>query len=489
MTKLSLANLPIIAKTLQVPKYRHSDLKPGILHFGVGNFHRAHLAVYLDDLFNKGLNHDWALIGTGVMAFDDKVRVILAAQDYLTTVVEQDNEISSAHITGAMIDFISPNDKNAILAKLVDPAIRIVSMTITEGGYFIDPATQKFDPSHLAIAKDGANPADPATVFGYMVAGLKARKDNGMMPFTVMSCDNVPHNGVVTANAVIGLARLSDNDLAEWIAQNVAFPNAMVDRITPATGDRERKITAEQFGVDDAWPVFCEEFKQWVVEDNFPLGRPRWEEVGVQFVKDVTPWEHMKIRILNGGHAVIAYIGGLMDIHFVHDAMQNPLIKAYLKKVTDDEIRPTVDAVPGTDLAEYQKLIERRFSNRKIADTIRRLCLDGSNRQPKFIVPPIADLLKAGRPINGLALESALWCRYSFGTTDLGKVIEPNDPNWGVLQAKAKLAKDDPQVWLDMSDIYGDVGRHPEMKEWFAHYLNAVWENGAEAVVRSYLEQ
>ena len=489
MTKLSLANLPIIAKTLQVPKYRRSDLKPGILHFGVGNFHRAHLAVYLDDLFNKGLNHDWALIGTGVMAFDDKVRATLAAQDYLTTVVEQDNEMSSAHITGAMIDFITPKDKNAILAKLVDPAIRIVSMTITEGGYFIDPATQKFDPSHPAIAKDGANPADPATVFGYIVAGLKARKDKGMMPFTVMSCDNVPHNGVVTANAVIGLARLSDSVLAEWIARNVAFPNAMVDRITPATGDRERKITAEQFGVDDAWPVFCEEFKQWVVEDNFPLGRPQWEEVGVQFVKDVTPWEHMKIRILNGGHAVIAYISGLMDIHFVHDAMQNPLIKAYLKKVTDDEIRPTVDAVPGTDLAEYQKLIERRFSNRKIADTIRRLCLDGSNRQPKFIVPPIADLLKAGKSINGLALESALWCRYCFGTTDSGKVIEPNDPNWDVLQAKAKRARDDPQVWLDMSDIYGDVGRHPEMKKWFAHYLNAVWENGAETVVRSYLAQ
>ncbi len=489
MTKLSLANLPTIAKTLQVPKYKHSDLAPGILHFGVGNFHRAHLAVYLDDLFNKGLNYDWALIGTGVMAFDDKVGTTLAAQDYLTTVVEQDNEISSAHITGAMIDFISPNDKNAILAKLVDPAIRIVSMTITEGGYFIDPATQKFDPANLAITRDAANPTDPATVFGYIVAGLKARKDKGMKPFTVMSCDNVPHNGVVTRNAVVGLAKLSDKSLAEWIKANVAFPNAMVDRITPASGERERKIVAEEFGVDDAWPVFCEEFKQWVVEDNFPLGRPQWEKVGAQFVDDVTPWEYMKIRILNGGHAVIAYISGLMDIHFVHDAMQNPLIKAYLKKVTDDEIRPTIHPVPGTDLTEYQKLIERRFSNRKIADTIRRLCLDGSNRQPKFIVPPIADRLKAGKSINGLALESALWCRYCFGTTESGKVIEPNDPNWEVLQAKAKLTKDDPQAWLDMSDIYGEVGQHPEMKKWFAHYLNALWKNSAETVVRAYLAQ
>ncbi len=270
MTKLSLATLPEIGKKMRVPKYERSALKPGILHFGVGNFHRAHLAVYLDDLFNMGQNHDWALVGAGVMAFDETMRQTLASQDYLTTVVEQDNDLSTAHVTGPLIDFISPNDKKAILAKLADPAIRIVSMTITEGGYFIDPATQKFDPNHPAIAKDGKNPSDPSTVFGFIVAGLKARRDKNLPAFTVMSCDNVPHNGVVTRNAVVGLAKLSDPSFADWIANEVAFPNAMVDRITPATGDRERKICAEQFGVDDKWPIFCEEFKQWVVEDQFP---------------------------------------------------------------------------------------------------------------------------------------------------------------------------------------------------------------------------
>ena len=489
MTTLSLTNLPEIGKKIPVPKYKRADLSAGILHFGVGNFHRAHLAVYLDDLFNKGLCLDWALIGTGVMEFDEKIRTTLAAQDFLTTVVEQDNDLSSAHITGSMIDFISPHDKKTILAKLVDPAIRIVSMTVTEGGYFIDPATQKFDPKNAAIASDAAHPENPSTVFGFIVAGLKARMEKGIKPFTVMSCDNVPHNGVVTRNAVVGLARLSDATLADWIASNVAFPNAMVDRITPATSDRERKIAADQFGVVDAWPVFCEEFRQWVVEDNFPLGRPQWEKVGAQFVGDVTPWEYMKIRILNGGHAAIAYIGGLMDVHFVHEAMQTPLIKAYLKKVTDEEIRPTVLPVPGTDLLDYQKLIERRFSNPKIGDTVRRLCLDGSNRQPKFIVPPIADLLKAGKSINGLALESALWCRYCFGTTDSGAVIEANDPNWAVLQNCAKKARENPQAWLDMAEIYGDVGKHPQMQKRFTHYLNAVWKDGAEKTVKAYLAQ
>ena len=485
--KLSLANLPAIAKKIPVPTYARSALKPGIMHFGVGNFHRAHLAVYLDDLFNLGEGHDWALVGAGVMPSDEAMRQRLLSQDYLTTVVEQDNERSTAHITGPMVDFISPNDKPAMIAKLCDPAIRIVSLTITEGGYFINPATGKFDPTHPAILADAANPQNPKTVFGFIVAGLKARKEKGMAPYTVMSCDNVPHNGVVTKNAVVGLAQLSDPKLADWISANVAFPNGMVDRITPATGDRERKICAETFGVDDTWPIFCEEFKQWVVEDIFPQGRPAWEKVGATFVKDVTPWEYMKIRILNGGHAVIAYIGGMMDIEFAHEAMQTPLIRDFLKKITDDEIRPTVLPVPGTDLKDYQKLIERRFSNPKIADTIRRLCLDGSNRQPKFIVPPIADRLKEGKSINGLALVSALWCRYCYGTSDSGKVTEPNDPNWDHLQITAKTAKNNPQAWLDMSEIYGDVGKNPMMQKAFTQSLNAIWKNGAEATVRAYL--
>jgi mannitol 2-dehydrogenase len=485
--KLSLANLPAIGKKIAIPKYSRTSLKPGILHFGVGNFHRAHLAVYLDDLFNMGVGHNWALVGAGVMPSDEAMRQKLLAQDFLTTVVEQDNELSKAHITGPLIDFISPNDKAAMIAKLCDPAIRIVSLTITEGGYFIDPATGKFDPKNSAIARDGATPHQPSTVFGFLVAGLAARRALGLAPFTIMSCDNVPHNGVVTRNAVVGLAQLSNPALADWIRTNVAFPNAMVDRITPATGDRERKICAETFGVQDSWPVFCEEFKQWVLEDNFPMGRPAWEIVGVTFVKDVTPYENMKIRILNGGHAVIAYPAGLMDINFVHEAMEHPLIRAFLAKLEQDEIIPTVPPVPNTHLQDYYKLIERRFANPKIGDTIRRLCLDGSNRQPKFIVPVIADRLQAGKSIKGLVLESALWCRYCAGTSDSGKVIEDNDPNWARLQKTALAAKIDPDQWLAMADIYGEVGKSSVMREEFAAALNSLWVKGTKATVEEYL--
>lgn len=487
MTRLSLANLPAIAKRIPVPAYKRGDLKPGILHFGVGNFHRAHLAVYLDDLFNKGLDRDWALIGAGVLPSDEVMREKLAAQDYLTTIVEQDNDLSAAHVIGSMVDFIPPSDKVRLLSTLADPAIRIVSLTITEGGYFIDPATQKFDPANPQIARDGAHPADPATVFGFIVAGLKARKQKGIAPFTVMSCDNVPHNGVVTRNAVVGLARLSDPVLADWIGANVAFPNAMVDRITPATGDRERKVCAEQFGVDDAWPVFCEEFKQWVIEDHFPAGRPAFDKAGAEFVPDVTPYEYMKIRILNGGHAAIAYPAGLLDVHFVHEAMEHPLVRGLFARIETEEIVPTVLPVPNTNINDYYKLIDRRFSNPKIGDTVRRLALDGSNRQPKFIVPPLADQLKAGRKIDGLSLVSALWCRYCYGTTDSGAVIAPNDPSWDRLTALAKQAKDDPMAWLTMRDIYGDVADNPRFRAAFASALKDLWSKGTAATVTAYI--
>ncbi|MFC3206517.1 mannitol dehydrogenase family protein [Aquamicrobium soli] len=486
-TKLSLANLASLPAGVARPKYDRSALKAGILHFGVGNFHRAHQAVYLDDLFAQGRGHDWALVGAGVFEGEEAGRQKLAEQDWLTTVVEQDEGHMSARVTGSMVDFITPGDGAAIIARLADPAIKIVSLTITEGGYFIDPASGLFDPTHPAIVADAQNPGAPKTVFGIILAGLRRRRDDGIVPFTVMSCDNIPHNGRVTYDGVVGLARLIDEDLAGWASDHVAFPNAMVDRITPATTDRERAILAKEFGVEDNWPVFCEPFRQWVLEDRFTDGRPPLEKVGVQFVADVSPYELMKIRILNGGHAAIAYPAGLMDIHFVHEAMAEPLVRNFLDKIEHDEIIPTVPPVPDTSLEDYYRLIERRFSNPKIGDTVRRLCLDGSNRQPKFIIPTIADRLKAGKSVAGLALESALWCRYCFGTTDSGAVIEPNDPNWDRMQATARAAKADPAAWLAMEDIYGDVGRSPVFAAAFAHALAALWANGARVTLTRYL--
>ncbi|KSV81856.1 hypothetical protein N183_15190 [Sinorhizobium sp. Sb3] len=307
-------------------------------------------------------------------------------------------------------------------------------------------------------------------------------------PFTVMSCDNIPGNGEVTHAAVSGLARLADPAFADWIDANVAFPNGMVDRITPATGAREIGIVADDYGIDDAWPVFCEEFKQWVLEDHFPLGRPALEKVGVQFVPDVAPYEHMKIRILNGGHAAIAYPAALLDIHFVHEAMEEPLIRAFLAKLEHDEIIPVIPPVPNTDLGDYYKLIETRFSNPKIGDTIPRLAQDGSNRQPKFILPSTADRLARGEDVVGLSLVSALWCHYLAGTTDSGKAITFNDPNIDRLRAAANEAKTDPYAFLKLEDIFGAVAPSDVFRQRFAKALYSLQSQGTRATLQLYLD-
>lgn len=484
---LSLKNLASLPDGVGRPAYARGDLTPGIVHFGIGNFHRAHLQVYLDRLMNAGRDHDWAIVGAGVTRYDINMRDALQGQEWLSTVVEQSAEKSSAHVTGVMTDFLPPMDGAAIVRQLALPATGIVSLTVTEGGYFINPATGAFDPENPAIAADAGHPDAPKTVFGLILAGLRTRRAAGIAPFTVMSCDNIPHNGVVVKNAVAGLAEAQDPKLATWIRGNVAFPNAMVDRIAPATSDRERAITREQFGIEDTWPVFCEDFIQWVVEDTFSAGRPAFEQVGAEFVADVTPFEHMKIRILNGGHAIIAYPSGLMDIHFVHEGMADPLVRAFLTKVETEEILPVLPPVPGTDLDDYLALVIRRCDNPKIGDTIRRLCLDGSNRQPKFIIPTVADRLERSLPVDGLALESALWARYCAGKTDSGATIESNDPNWDRLTAQAEAARQDPLAWLEMRDIYGATADAPAFRDAFSGWLRALWSDGTAATLKRYL--
>ena len=485
--KLSAATLGKMPKGVAVPGYNRTDLSPGIVHFGVGNFHRAHQAVYLDDLFATGRDHDWAIVGAGVREYDVDMRAKLAAQDYLTTVVEQEAHASTVRVTGSMIDFVKPFDVAALLAMLSRPAIRIVTLTVTEGGYCIDPATQKFDPRLPEIAYDGAHFDAPKSAFGLIAAGLKRRRAAGVAPFTVQSCDNIPGNGHVCQNAVAGVAELADPELAAWIRANVAFPNSMVDRITPATSDRERAILKDRYGVEDNWPVFCEEFRQWVIEDHFPAGRPALETVGATFVKDVAPYELMKIRILNGGHASIAYPAGLLDIHFVHEALEDKQIATFLETLTKREIMPVVPPPPGVTLEAYRQKVAERFANPKIGDTIARLALDGTNRQPKFILPTVADRLKAGQSVAGLALVSALWCRYCYGESESGKTIPPNDDIWNRLQKAARAARADPRAFLAMHDIFGELADAPAYVAAFSNALTKLWSKGVRATLDDYL--
>ena len=469
------------------PAYDRLKLTPGIVHIGVGNFHRAHQAVYLDDLFALGVDQDWAILGAGVRPGDAAMRDMLGAQDNLSTVIELDPAGPRARIIGAMTGFLPVEAENAaLIAAMAVPAIRIVSLTVTEGGYYIDPATGRFDPLHPDMVADAAHPERPATAFGAILAALKLRQAAGTVPFTVMSCDNLPGNGHVAQAAVVGLARLSDPAFADWVSAQVAFPNGMVDRITPATGPRERALAAS-FGLNDPAPVTCEPFRQWVLEDNFSAGRPALERVGVTFTPDVHAYEAMKIRILNGGHAIIAYPAALLDIAYVHDAMADPLIAAFLDKLERTEIIPLVPPVPGTNLISYFTQVVGRLHNTAIADTTRRLCLDGSNRQPKFILPSLHENLAAGRLPRGLILLSALWCHYCAGTTDGGQSIAANDPRWDQLQTRAHAARTHPAAWLEMTEIYGDLALNPAVLAAFSTALAAVRTEGTRSVLRRFL--
>lgn len=483
------ATLSDLPAAVQRPTYDRGALTPGIVHIGLGNFHRAHQSWYLHRLMQQGLAQDWAIIGAGVRPYDAAMRERLSKQDWMTTLIELDPAGRSAEVVGSMIDYLPIEEGNSpLIARMAEPDIRIVALTVTEGGYYIDTATNEFDAKHPDILHDAAHPDRPATAFGAIVAALKLRRDRGFGPFTGQSCDNLQGNGDVLRRTVISLARLSDPGLAEWIDSHCTFPNAMVDCIVPATGPKDLALVQE-FGVDDAAPVTHENFRQWVIEDRFCAGRPDWDRAGATFTDDVHGFERMKIRMLNGGHQIIADLGELLSVDTISGTMKHPGIRAVFEKIEREEIMPHIRAVPGFTPSDYINLLLRRFGNPMIVDTTRRVAFDGSSRHPGFLLGSVRDGLAAGTPVEGLAFIEAAWARMCAGTRDDGSVIEPNDPFWDDLQAAALRAKEAPEAWLEMRRIYGTLADAPRFATSFVHWLQLFWQQGTEAAMRAYLGQ
>ena len=490
MTELiKLSNATLGRLPVAHPRYDRAALTPGIVHIGVGNFHRAHQAWYLHRLMQEGLAQDWAIIGAGVRPYDTAMREKLLAQDCLTTLIQLDPAEVSAEVVGAMIDYLPIEEGNAaLIAQMADRAIRIVALTVTESGYFIDPLTKGFDAGHADIRHDAANPLTPRTAFGAMVAALKRRRDAGYGPFTALSCDNLQGNGDILRQTVVSLARLSDPALADWIEAQVSFPNSMVDCIAPATGAGEMAL-AQGFGIADAAPVTHEAYRQWVMEDDFCAGRPEWDKTGATFSSDVHAYEAMKIRILNAGHQVLANVGETLGLKTISDCMAHPLIAGMFRKVQTDEITQTVAPVPGMAPAAYLELIETRFANPRIVDTTRRVAFDGSARHPGFVLPILRDQLARGGSVDGLALVEALWARMCAGTREDGSQIAPNDPQWGALTQVAQNARTAPKLWLAQESLYGSLAGAAPFANAFEHWLRHLWEDGCEATLRSYMAQ
>lgn len=484
---LSLSNKTLDQLTIDRPHYDRSSLTAGIVHIGVGNFHRAHQAWYLHRLMQAGQAHDWAIIGAGVRAYDATMREKLLDQDCLTTLIQLDPKTVSAEVIGSMINYLPIEEGNApLIAQMADPAIRIVAMTVTESGYYIDPVTNAFDAAHPDMQHDAANPDTPRSAFGAIVAALRARRNAGHAAFTGLSCDNVQGNGDIMRQTVVSLAGMSDPALADWIDANATFPNSMVDCIAPATGPKELAL-AESFGIKDAAAVTHEAFRQWVIEDKFCAGRPDWDQIGATFSDDVHSYETMKIRILNAGHQVIANVGEILGLETIAECMAHPAIRPFFGKVERTEIAPTVAPVPGKTPAEYVDLIEQRFSNPRIVDTTRRVSFDGSARHPGFVLPIVRDQLAANRSVEGLALVEALWARMCGGLREDGTEIEANDPIWNDLRNAASAAKDDPEIWLAQRKIYGDLARAKPFRDAFCKWLPMLWEQGCETTLASYI--
>ncbi|MBS9404509.1 mannitol dehydrogenase family protein [Halomonas sp. TRM85114] len=487
MTQLNNANLGRLGSEVAVPDYDRAAVTPGIVHFGVGGFHRAHQAMYLDDLMNRGEALDWGIVGIGVMPGDHRMQEALAAQDHLyTLVVKHPDGRYEPRVIGSMVDYrFAPEDPEAVIETLAGPAIRIVSLTVTEGGYNFHPVTGEFDLDNPDVRHDLAHPAAPKTTFGLITEALSRRRERGLAPFTVMSCDNIQGNGEVAHRMFTAFALARDGELADWIEAEVAFPNSMVDRITPVTAATDIEELSRRFGVDDTWPVVCEPFTQWVLEDRFVAGRPAFEDVGVQVVEDVEPYELMKLRLLNASHQALCYFGYLAGYRYAHEVCQDQLFVDFLLDYMRREGSPTLAPVPGVDLEQYRLTLIERFANPQIRDTLARLCAESSDRIPKWLVPVIREQLARGGEIHRSAAVVASWARYVEGVDEQGEPIEVVDRLKDSLMAIAADNRKNPAAFIGNRELFGDLADNLRFQEAYLDALASLHQGGARVTLES----
>ena len=462
------------------PTYDRSALKAGIVHIGVGGFHRAHEAYYTHLLMQEGKALDWAICGVGLREEDRKMGEVLKKQDHLYTLIirHPDGKIGTT-IIGSIIDYLfGPDDPQVVIKQIAAPETRIVSLTITEGGYNVNSATGVFDFANPDIRHDLAHPEAPVSVFGYLTAGLRQRRDEGGKPFTIQSCDNIQHNGDVTRKALLAFAERQDPALAPWIAENVHFPNAMVDRITPSTTPMDGEYLEQKFNLVDEWPVTCEPFMQWVIEDGFSDSRPDWESVGAQFVKDVTPYEKMKLRLLNAGHSVLGLLGSIHGHDTIDGCVADPLFAGYLRDFLDQEATPVLDAVEGIDLDTYKNSLIERFGNPNVKDGLARICSESSAKLPKFLLETVQENLDAGGSVRYAALVIAAWCYYSDKHVDrFGKPLEVMDERKIELHTAANRTGEDPLAFLRQVEVFGNLAERKGFVKSYVELIERLYAN------------
>lgn len=481
--KLNEASLSRLPNNIRVPNYDRHQIINGIVHIGVGGFHRAHQALYLDNYLQQSRDREWGICGVGLLEFDRRMRDALHSQDCLYTLVERSTEGDWARVIGSITRYLfAPDNRACVIDALADPHCRIVTLTITEAGYYYIEGSGEFDANHPTIQHDLQHPHEPIGVCGFLTAALDKRRQQGLQPFTVLSCDNLQGNGNIARKMLTAFAQMQNPELGKWMSDRVTFPNCMVDRITPATTAADLKMVAEQFQIDDAFPVVAEPFLQWVVEDNFCAGRPDLESVGVQMTDDVHPYEMMKIRLLNASHLLIGYLGTLAGYTYVHEVMADPAIRQAVDRLMA-EVTPTLQPLPGIDLDDYKQTLIQRFANPKIQDRLPRLCLNSAAKMPKFILGSLRDALRQDGAIDYLSLTIAAWFRYLKGQDDRGNPIEIDDPMADILTQRARSSGSDPRPLLSLAEIFGDLSRSSRFVETVSKHLHNLDEFGAKGTL------
>jgi len=484
VTQLSQANLSRLQ--IEVPEYDRSTVRPAVVHFGVGGFHRAHQAIYLDAILSSG-DLGWGIVGVGVMPADRAARDAAHAQDCLYTLVTTDPQgEQTAKVVGSIVDYLyAPDDPTKVVEVLASPSTLIVSLTITEGGYGVNDVTGRFEPSDELTLSDLASTEIPRSVLGLLTEGLRLRRERGIAPFTVVSCDNIQGNGHVARTALTAFAREKSADLADWIAAEVSFPCSMVDRITPVTTDETRQSLFNSYQVEDRWPVRSESYLQWVLEDNFPLGRPDLAAVGVQLVEDVEPYELMKLRLLNASHQAMSYLGILAGYNWVHDVCRDPDFVAFLSRYMHTEAIPTLRPVPGVDLDAYCNQLLARFGSEAVRDTLARQVVDASERLPKFLLPVLREQLDTGGAIDCCTLVLASWSLYLEAHTDADAPELVDRRKDDLLQAVLQESTN-PGALLDFAPVFGELGTNERLRSNYVALRAQLLSQGARALLSTW---
>ncbi len=486
MPRLSVAHLANLPSAVLRPTYDRKALAIGIVHLGVGAFQRAHQAAYTDEVLSRNFG-PWGIVGVSLRSPD--ARDALGPQDGLYTVAVSDAAGERLRVMGCLTELlVAPEDPEAVLERMTRPSVRIVTLTVTEKGYCHDPATGALNESHPEIRHDLANPDRPRSAIGFLVEALARRRAAGAPPFTVLSCDNLPANGDTVARILTRFAEIRDPSLGAWAAAQVACPNSMVDRIVPATTDEDRARISAALGVRDAWPVVTEPFSQWVVEDRFPAGRPAWETVGVEMVTDVHPFETMKLRLLNGSHSILAYLGYLAGYETVSDAMADAAFTKLVRDFIDHEAAPTLQLPPNADLDSYKEALIARFQNPALRHRTWQIAMDGTQKLPQRLLNTIRDRLAANQSIDRLALGVAAWMRYAAGVDEQGRAIDLRDPLAPRLAEIAAAAAKEPDRLADgllgLVTVFGDdLPADPRFTGPVRAALRRLFTDGARATV------